>query len=87
MHIKKGFIIRQIGQEYMVVAIGQASNEFSGMIRLNSTGAFIWNELLNDTTKENIITKMLESFEDIDECTAKNDLEEFLETIKVAIEP
>ena len=42
---KKGFLLRRLGDEFMVVAIGEASKSFNGMIRLNDTGAFYWKEL------------------------------------------
>ena len=42
---KKGFLLRRLGAEYMVVAIGEASRNFNGMIRMNETGAFYWKEL------------------------------------------
>lgn len=86
MKIKKGFIIRQLGSEHMVVAIGEASKEFSGMIRLNDTGAFLWNELVKGTTEEEIIKTMLDTYEDLDEATAKTDLADFIKTIEFAIE-
>ena len=42
LKIKKGFILRKLGTEHMAVAIGEASRNFNGMIRLNETGAFYW---------------------------------------------
>ena len=32
---KKGFLLRHLGDEAMVVAIGEASQSFNGVIRLN----------------------------------------------------
>ena len=32
---KKGFILRKLASEYMVVAIGEASKNFNGMIRMS----------------------------------------------------
>ncbi len=86
MKIKKGFIIRQLGSEHMVVAIGEASKEFSGMIRLNETGAFLWNELVKGATEEEIVTAMLDTYEGLDEDTAKTDLADFIKIIEFAIE-
>lgn len=83
---KKGFILRRLGQEYMVVPIGEASKNLNGMIRMNETGAFYWNELENGITEEALVGKMLERFEDLDEETAQKDLLEFLKTIKIALE-
>ncbi len=86
MKIKNGFIIRKLGAEYMVVAIGEASNDFSGMIKLNDTGAFLWNELTKGITEEELITSMLKEYDNLDEATAKSDLNEYLKTIAFAIE-
>lgn len=83
---KEGFILRRLGQEYMVVPIGEAGRDFNGMIRMNETGAFYWQELEQGITKEALVDKMLERFEDLDRERACKDLEEFLETIQIALE-
>ncbi len=62
MKIKKGFIIRKLGAEHMVVAIGQASKEFAGMIKLNETGAFLWNALVNEATEEELMQTQLQTW-------------------------
>lgn len=83
---KKGYILRRLGREYMVVPVGEASKEFNGMIRMNETGAFYWKELEQGITRDGLVAKMLERFEDLDEETARRDLAEFLETMKIALE-
>lgn len=83
---KKGFLLRRLGQEYMIVPIGEASKDFNGMIRMNETGAFYWKELENGITEEGLIGKMLERFEDLDEETARRDLKEFLESVEIALD-
>lgn len=86
MKIKKGFILRKFGNEYMAVAVGEAGKDFNGMIRMNEAGAYIWNLLKDDTTKEEVINKMCEYYDGLDRATAEADLNEFLETVKTAIE-
>ena len=86
LRAKKGFILRRLGQEYMVVPIGEASKNLNGMIRMNETGAFFWKELENGITEEELVGKMLERFEDLDEETAHKDLREYLETMEIALE-
>ena len=83
---KKGFLFRKLGDEYVVVPIGAASRTFNGMIRLNATGAFFWEELAAGTTKDALVQKMLARYEGLDELTARRDLQEFLDKIAVAIE-
>lgn len=85
LKIKKGFILRKLGTEHMAVAIGEASKNFNGMIRLNGTGALYWKELEKGTTKEQLVTKTLEEYEGVTEDMARHDVEEFLDSISVAI--
>lgn len=85
LKVKKGFILRKLGTEYMAVAIGEASKNFNGMIRLNGTGAFYWKELEKGTTKEQLVAKTLEEYEGVTEGTVRRDVEEFLKSISVAI--
>ena len=85
LKVKKGFILRKLGTEYMAVAIGEASKNFNGMIRLNGTGAFYWKELEKGTTRDLLVTKTLEEYEGVTEDTARHDVEEFLDTISVVI--
>lgn len=86
LKIKKGFILRKLGTEHMAVAIGEASKEFNGMIRLNETGAMYWKELENGITKDELVAKTLEQYEGVDEETVQRDVEEFLESISVALD-
>ena len=87
MKIKEGFIIKKLGTGYVVVTIGQASKEFNGMIRLNPAGAFLWQTIREGAdSKEKLIRAMLERYEDLDEATARADLDEFLESVKIGLE-
>lgn len=83
---KKGFLLRKLGPEYMVVAIGEASKNFNGMIRMNETGAFYWKELENGTSEEDLVAKTLERFTDVDEETARHDVKAFLQTVDLALD-
>ena len=42
MRIKKGFVVREIAGQSIVVALGGANKVFNGMIKLNETGRIIW---------------------------------------------
>lgn len=83
---KKGFILRRMGSEYMVVAVGAAAAKFNGMIQMNETGAFFWKELEQGITEAALVAKMLNRFEGLDEATARTDLREFLSSIDIALE-
>ena len=86
MKIKKGFILRQVGDKYMAVAIGAAGKDLNGMININAAGTFLWNAMKEDITEAELVEKMLARYEDLDRETAEADLKEFLDSIQVAIE-
>ena len=87
MKIKEGYIIKKLGTGYVVVTVGQASKDFNGMIRLNPAGAFLWDSIkAGKDTREKLTEAMLERYDDLDEETAKADLDEFLDSIRIALE-
>ena len=83
MKIKDGFMLRKVGGQNVVVAIGKASLDFNGIIRLNDTGKFLWEQLKNDITEEQLISAMLGEY-DIDRETAERDISEFIVRLKGA---
>ncbi|MCL1964293.1 MAG: PqqD family peptide modification chaperone [Firmicutes bacterium] len=42
--VKPGYILRKVGQAYMVMPTGPRMKEYQGMITLNETGAFLFQE-------------------------------------------
>ncbi len=80
MQIKKGFIIRNVGGENVVVPVGEMAKEFHGMINLNSTGALLWQFFTEEHTVEEAVA-LLQAEYGIDENTAKTDAQAFVDTI------
>lgn len=83
MKIKENFMLRKVADCYVVVPIGAAVAGFNGMINLNEAGAFLWQALENDTTPEAVVNALLEQYE-VDETTAKNDVEKFIAQLRDA---
>jgi hypothetical protein len=77
MKLKKGYLVREIADCHIVVPIGERVIEFKGIMTLNDTGSFIWNCLTEDISYNQLLSSILEEY-DIDEATAKADLDEFL---------
>lgn len=64
MKIKDGFVLEEVGGSYLAVAVGDRTNSFTGLVRLNSTGAYLWNILAEeDVTRDELIDKMLSTYE------------------------
>lgn len=53
--IKEGFLLRKVAGDHVVVPVGEAGKVFHGMIRLNDTGAFLWEQCRKETTKEQVL--------------------------------
>ena len=78
MKIKKGFVLEKVGDSYLSCATGKLAKEFSGFVRLNETGAFLWNILASgDVTKEQIVEKMTAEY-DVSGEIAIRDVESFI---------
>jgi hypothetical protein len=72
MKIKKGFVIREVGGENVVVPVGALSKTFHGMINLNETGAFMWKFFTEDHTLEEGIDAICNEYEVERERAAKD---------------
>jgi len=75
------FIKRKIGTQFVIVAVGTASKKFSGMISVNSTGSFIWDQLEKNITMDELVAALTDYY-DIDAETARRDAEGFVDTLK-----
>ncbi len=83
MKIRDGFMLKKVGGQYVAVALGEASRDFNGIIRLNETGKLLWDLLSSEKTKEQLIMALTDEY-DIEEAQAKTDIEEFTEKLRKA---
>ena len=81
MKIKDGFLVRELADAYVVVPVGQAAIDLRGMITLNHSGAFLWEQLQSAQTAASLTAALLETY-DVDEVTAAADVARFLELLK-----
>ena len=54
MKAKSGFGIKQVADSFVIVPMGERLVDFSAMITINETGAFLWNCLNEDVTDEEL---------------------------------
>lgn len=83
MKIKDGYILREVAGSFIVVAVGDAVKEFNGVVNLNETGAFLWKILEKGATQDELLKQLLEEY-DVDEKTAKNDIQNFVNKLQEA---
>ncbi|MBQ3264764.1 MAG: PqqD family protein [Ruminococcus sp.] len=83
MKIKSNFILKKIAGTYMVVPIRTRAVDFSGVIKLSESGAFLWSLLEKDAERDDLIARMLEEY-DVDEATAAADIDRFIAKLREA---
>jgi hypothetical protein len=80
MKIKKGFVLRVVGGESVVVPVGEMSKKFHGMINLNETGAFLWRFFSEEHTIEEGIDALCAEY-DVAREIAGADVEKFADVL------
>ena len=56
------FMLRDIAGEVILVPTGAATQQFNGMITLNEVAAFIWKNLDESKSKEELVDKIMDAF-------------------------
>ncbi len=62
MKIKDGFILQDMGTSHLAVAVGELADSFTSIVKLNSTGAFLWQRALSDTTVEALAQSLVDTY-------------------------
>lgn len=81
MRLKKGFVMHNIGDEYMAVSTGELLQDFYGYVRNNETAADIFRMLQEETTVEEIIDAMHKKY-DVEREVLTEDVLELLEKFR-----
>lgn len=77
MKIKDGFMLRRFGDDSIVVAVGEGAEDFNRLITLNEVGSFIYKQLSEDRTLDELAAAIVEAYE-VDEAVARADAEAFV---------
>lgn len=76
--IKKGFVLRKIGPQYMAVPFGAMTNEIKGMISLTESGYLLWQAMEKGAdTREALVEVLLQEY-DVEAEDASRDVDEFI---------
>ncbi len=75
MKVKNGFNLREVCGENIIVAEGDENIDFSNIISMNESSAYLWQEVQKlDNFTINTLTQLLCEQYEIDEVTAKKDV-------------
>ncbi|MBP1587066.1 MAG: PqqD family protein [Clostridia bacterium] len=81
MKIKDGIIVSRVDGNYVAVDAGIDGQRFNGMLKLNSTAAFVVEALKEETTLEELQAKMIKEY-GIDDKTAAESVESVLGSLR-----
>ena len=75
MKVKNGFNLREVCGERIIVAEGDENIDFSNIISMNESSAYLWQEVqkLDNFTIDTLTQLLCEQYE-IDDATAKKDV-------------
>ena len=79
MKLKDGFLTYNDGEDSIIVGTDKA--HFNGLVRSNSTAAFIVGQLKNDTTEQAIVDAVFEKYDAPKERIA-SDVKRVLDTLR-----
>ena len=83
MKIKQGFVMRDVAGQAVAIATGEASKSFHGMVKLNDTGAVIWNGIEKGLDEAEIAGQLAASY-DVEVGQALKDVESFIARMRDA---
>lgn len=83
MKIKQGFVMRDVAGQAVAIATGEASKSFHGMVKLNDTGAVIWNGIEKGLDEAEIAEQLAASY-DVEVGQALKDVESFIARVRDA---
>jgi hypothetical protein len=81
MKVKDNLILREIAGSWIIVPVAEMVVEFNGLMNLNESGAYLWNKLVEGAEVDELVSGLLSEY-DIDEETAKADIQEFVGQLK-----
>jgi hypothetical protein len=87
MKIKKGFVLRQVCGENVIVGEGLEAINFGKLLSLNETAAWLWQQAaeMGDFTIDSLVVKLLDEY-DVTEDVARSDVSNIVnEWLKVEV--
>ena len=83
MKAREGIIASQMGDECVLVPVGEAANDIHGIVRLNETGSFIWNAITQGLEEQEIARRLTEEYT-VDLDTARSAVDTLIVRLKDA---
>lgn len=77
MKLKKDYVLRQVANTWVVLPLGTADAAFDGMMKLNHSGAFLWQQMEQGKDFGALVDALTMEYE-VSREQAEADVKEFL---------
>ena len=78
--INPGYALKQIVDDYVIIATGDNAVKFSAVLVLNEVGVKVFKLLMENKTETEIAQQLMADY-GIDEVTAKTDVKKFIDKL------
>lgn len=79
MRIKKGFELREVCGEHIIVAYGRENIDFNKVISLNESATFLWKNIFDKDFDAETMASLLQEEYEVDAATAEKDAKALLD--------
>ena len=80
MKLKENFVLRQVANTWVILPLAEQTVNFSGMLKLNDSGAFLWKVLEQGADRDGLTDALTREY-DVSRCQAETDVDLFLEKL------
>lgn len=84
MKTRKGYSLRSLGNEFILVADGLEAVDFTHMVSMNGSAAFLWKKVEGKEFDTEMLASLLMEEYGINHDQAAHDVESLLQTLKSA---
>lgn len=82
MQVKSGFKLNEVCGQTFLVPMGESNIDFSKLIALNESSMLLWKRMSEgEFTTDDLVKTLLDEYE-VDEATARKDVEAIVEQFK-----
>jgi len=74
------YLLRNVAGSTVLVPVGEATKDFPGMVTMNATSTYLWEQLSQPKTEAELVQALLDRYE-VTESQAKADVAEFVKTL------
>lgn len=82
MRIKPEFMLHQVGNEYIVMHDGSTNVDFSRIINLNGSAAYLWQRFRNEAFDADVLANALNERYEVTNEQALRDAESFIQSLR-----